>query len=92
MSRDPQGTRTDAELISALQRAWLLPKDGPTDPVIEAKFSLDSTVGDEGETIRHLSKFHAILILISQVPITVLAKSNCLLYAVLSSKTVVLSS
>ncbi|KAF5360296.1 hypothetical protein D9758_009166 [Tetrapyrgos nigripes] len=45
---DPTGMRTDAELISLLQRAWLLPKEGSVDPVIEAKFSLDSTVGDEG--------------------------------------------
>lgn len=45
---DPLGVRTDAELISALQRAWLLPKTGPVDPAVEAKFSLDSTVGDEG--------------------------------------------
>jgi ABC-type multidrug transport system fused ATPase/permease subunit len=45
---DPQGTRTDAELISALQRAWLLPREGPPDPAAEAKFSLDSKVGDEG--------------------------------------------
>ncbi|KAK1229440.1 hypothetical protein PQX77_007488 [Marasmius sp. AFHP31] len=45
---DPLGTRTDAELISALQRSWLLPKEGPVDPEIEAKFSLDSAVGDEG--------------------------------------------
>ncbi|KAF9466008.1 multidrug resistance-associated ABC transporter [Collybia nuda] len=45
---DPQRLRTDAELISVLQRAWLLPKDGSSDPVAEAKFSLDSTVGDEG--------------------------------------------
>ncbi|KAH9476173.1 ABC-type transporter cicA [Psilocybe cubensis] len=42
------GLRTDAELISILQRAWLLPKDGPVDPSVEAKFSLDSVVGDEG--------------------------------------------
>ncbi|KAF7373650.1 Oligomycin resistance ATP-dependent permease YOR1 [Mycena sanguinolenta] len=46
---DPQGTKTDAELISVLQRAWLLPRDGePPDPVADAKFSLDSTIGDEG--------------------------------------------
>lgn len=45
---DPQGLRTDAELISVLQRAWLLPNDGTADPIAEAKFSLDSTVGDEG--------------------------------------------
>ncbi|KAE9399630.1 multidrug resistance-associated ABC transporter [Gymnopus androsaceus JB14] len=45
---DPMGTRTDAELISALQRAWLLPRDGTKDPAAEAKFSLDATVGDEG--------------------------------------------
>ena len=46
--RDPQGLRTDAELISSLQRSWLLPKDGPPDPAAEAKFSLDSNVGDDG--------------------------------------------
>lgn len=45
---DPQGTRTDAELISALQRAWLLPKDGKEDKASEAKFSLDSDVSEEG--------------------------------------------
>ncbi|KAF5390987.1 hypothetical protein D9757_004049 [Collybiopsis confluens] len=45
---DPMGTRTDAELISALQRAWLLPRDGTKDPAAEAKFNLDATVGDEG--------------------------------------------
>ncbi|KAJ4474268.1 multidrug resistance-associated ABC transporter [Lentinula aciculospora] len=45
---DPMGTCTDAELISALQRVWLLPRDGMKDSVAEAKFSLDATVGDEG--------------------------------------------
>lgn len=45
---DPQGTRTDAELISALRRAWLLPQDGASDPSTEAKFSLDAVVGEEG--------------------------------------------
>ncbi|TFK36264.1 cadmium ion transporter [Crucibulum laeve] len=45
---DPQRLRTDAELITVLQRAWLLPRDGSSDPAAEAKFSLDSTVGDEG--------------------------------------------
>ncbi|KAF5354262.1 hypothetical protein D9756_007067 [Leucocoprinus leucothites] len=46
---DPQGTRTDAELISALQRAWLLPREGSTpNPAAEAKFSLNATIGDEG--------------------------------------------
>jgi hypothetical protein len=47
---DPQRLRTDAELISVLQRAWLLPRDGTSDPAAEAKFSLDSTVGDEGQS------------------------------------------
>lgn len=46
--RDPKGLCTDAELISVLQRAWLLPRDGTSDPAAEVKFSLDSTVGDEG--------------------------------------------
>ena len=45
---DPQRLRTDAELISILQRAWLLPREGVTDPTAESKFSLDSKVGDEG--------------------------------------------
>ncbi|KAG6854367.1 hypothetical protein C0991_007872 [Blastosporella zonata] len=45
---DPQRLRTDAELISVLQRAWLLPSGDSVDPAAEAKFSLDSTVGDEG--------------------------------------------
>ncbi|KAG6834633.1 hypothetical protein H0H93_008469, partial [Arthromyces matolae] len=45
---DPQWSKTDAELISMLQRAWLLPPDGTSDPVAEAKFSLNSAVGDEG--------------------------------------------
>ncbi|KAI0717423.1 multidrug resistance-associated ABC transporter [Cerioporus squamosus] len=45
---DPQHSRTDAEIIDSLKRAWLLPRDGPVDPATEAKFSLDSTVSDEG--------------------------------------------
>jgi len=48
MCRDPQNSRTDAELISVLQRAWLLPRDGTADPVADAKFSLDSNISDEG--------------------------------------------
>ncbi|EJU01830.1 hypothetical protein DACRYDRAFT_52395 [Dacryopinax primogenitus] len=47
-SRDPTATRTDAELISALQRAWLLPQAGQSDPIAEAKFDLDGAVTDEG--------------------------------------------
>lgn len=47
-TRDPEASRTDAELISVLQRAWLLPRDGHSDPNAEAKFSLESTIGDEG--------------------------------------------
>ena len=36
-------------MISALKRAWLLPKEGePADPAAEAKFALDTTVSDEG--------------------------------------------
>jgi ATP-binding cassette, subfamily C (CFTR/MRP), member 1 len=45
---DPLNTKTDAELTSLLQRAWLLPQDGVKDPAAEAKFSLDASVGDEG--------------------------------------------
>ncbi|KAJ7224679.1 hypothetical protein GGX14DRAFT_651368 [Mycena pura] len=45
---DPHKTKTDAELICLLQRAWLLPREGIKDPVAEAKFSLDTSVGDDG--------------------------------------------
>ncbi|KAJ7224699.1 multidrug resistance-associated ABC transporter, partial [Mycena pura] len=45
---DPHKTKTDAELICLLQRAWLLPREGTKDPVAEAKFSLDASVGDDG--------------------------------------------
>ncbi|KAF7297335.1 Multidrug resistance-associated ABC transporter protein [Mycena indigotica] len=46
---DPQNSKTDTELISVLQRAWLLPRPGEApDPIAEAKFSLDSKIGDEG--------------------------------------------
>jgi len=46
---DPQASKTDAELISVLQRAWLLPREGDSpDPIADSKFSLDSTIGDEG--------------------------------------------
>ncbi|KAH8110166.1 multidrug resistance-associated ABC transporter [Phellopilus nigrolimitatus] len=46
---DPQKTCTDAEILSALRRSWLLPAEGtPIDPAVEAKFSLESAVGDEG--------------------------------------------
>jgi ATP-binding cassette, subfamily C (CFTR/MRP), member 1 len=51
--RDPENTRTDAELISALQRAWLLPREGPTDSATEAKFGLNATVSDEGTIASH---------------------------------------
>ncbi|KZT33501.1 multidrug resistance-associated ABC transporter [Sistotremastrum suecicum HHB10207 ss-3] len=44
---DPLNTRTDAEIITALRRTWLLPQNG-ADAAAEAKFSLDSVVGDEG--------------------------------------------
>lgn len=49
--RDPQATRTDDELIEALKRSWLLPREGPVDPATEAKFSLDAAVTDEGKLI-----------------------------------------
>ena len=74
--RDPEGTRTDAELISALQRTWLLPKDGAHDAAAEAKFSLDSVVGDDGNNYsagekqmlalcRALAKNSRIIVLVS---------------------------
>ena len=53
-SSDPQRTRTDAELISVLQRVWLLPKDNNSiAPTNETKFDLDTIVGDEG-LFRHI--------------------------------------
>ncbi|KNZ81013.1 Multidrug resistance-associated protein 1 [Termitomyces sp. J132] len=42
---DPKGLCTDAELVSVIQRAGLLSR---SDPTVDVKFSLDSTVGDEG--------------------------------------------
>ena len=48
LRRDPQRTRTDAELISILQQADITTTDGIADPVAEAKFGLDSVVNDEG--------------------------------------------
>ena len=60
-NRDPQNTRTDAELLDALRRAWLLPKEGvAVDPTTEAKFSLDSAVNDEGMCPRypHFPHYH----------------------------------
>lgn len=47
-SSDPQHLRTDAELISVLQRTWLLPQEVGSDPITEAKFNLDASIGDEG--------------------------------------------
>ncbi|CAK5271230.1 unnamed protein product [Mycena citricolor] len=36
-------------MLSVLQRAWLLPRPGePSDPIAEAKFSLNCTIGDDG--------------------------------------------
>ncbi|KAJ7753347.1 multidrug resistance-associated ABC transporter [Mycena maculata] len=45
---DPSNTSTDAELIAALQRAWLLPRAGVVDTAAEAKFGLNASVTDEG--------------------------------------------
>ena len=62
LNRDPQNTRTDAELLDVLKRAWLLPKDGTeVDPTTEAKFSLNSAVSDEG---MHAVPAHSVLTLI----------------------------
>ncbi|KAH6879589.1 cadmium ion transporter [Coprinopsis sp. MPI-PUGE-AT-0042] len=45
---DPLRQRTDAELLSVLQRVGLLPPAGTSDAVAESKFGLDSVIGDEG--------------------------------------------
>jgi ATP-binding cassette, subfamily C (CFTR/MRP), member 1 len=57
---DPTRSRTDAEVISALQRAWLLPRDGTKDPIAEAKFGLNSSVGDDGlaSLVNYISYTH----------------------------------
>ena len=56
LNRDPQNTRTDAELLDVLKRAWFLPKDRTeVDLATEAKFSLDSAVSDEGRKSSHKS-------------------------------------
>ena len=75
-NRDPLNTRTDAEILDALKRAWLLPKEGPVDPVTEAKFSLDSQVSDEGTGL-HLMTISLVLTSYMQAPTTALARSNC---------------
>lgn len=51
MCRDPQRTRTDAELIAVLQRTDTTTTDKFADPVTEAKFGLDSVVNEEGMSI-----------------------------------------
>ena len=38
-----------------LQRTWLLPQDGVSDPSAEAKFGLDAIIGDEGGHVLHRS-------------------------------------
>ncbi len=54
---DPQHTQTDAELISVLQRVWLLPKDNHSIALTnENKFNLDTIVGDGG-LFRHILHF-----------------------------------
>jgi len=62
--RDPLNTQTDAEMISVLQHVWLLPRDQPSDPATEAKFSLDCAISDEGMffyvTIMILSLSHPV--------------------------------
>jgi len=43
----PHGTRTDDRLISALQPAWRLPKDGKGDMISKAMFSMELVVSRE---------------------------------------------
>ncbi|KAJ2926067.1 hypothetical protein H1R20_g11028, partial [Candolleomyces eurysporus] len=45
---DPHHLRTDAEILTALQRASLLPAQGIVDQIAEDKFRLDASVTDEG--------------------------------------------
>jgi len=61
LNRDPHKLRTDAELISAMQRASLIGANG-TDDTVEDKFMLDSIVSDEGEFSCHLRRFRLKLI------------------------------
>ena len=61
MRRDPQRTRTDAELISILQQADITTTDGIADPLAEVKFGLYSVVNDEGMPIFFPRKSIAVL-------------------------------
>lgn len=45
---DPLHTRTDAELLSAMRKSWLLSSDRSDENAGDSRFTLDSTVGDEG--------------------------------------------
>ncbi|EJD45474.1 cadmium ion transporter [Auricularia subglabra TFB-10046 SS5] len=48
---DPLNTRTDAELLDILRKAHLLPPAGKSDPVAEARFTLDASLGQEGVSL-----------------------------------------
>ncbi|EJD40251.1 cadmium ion transporter [Auricularia subglabra TFB-10046 SS5] len=48
---DPLNTRTDAELLRILRKAHLLPPPGKSDPVAEARFTLDASLGQEGVSL-----------------------------------------
>ena len=76
--RDPQTTKTDAELIEALKRAWLLPREGTADAAAEAKFSLDAPVNDEGTLPLQTISFVALADWSLKARTTVLARSNFL--------------
>lgn len=52
--RDPMGTRTDAELLEVLRRAWLLPSSSTSSSADAGKFNLDSVVSDEGNAFHEL--------------------------------------
>jgi hypothetical protein len=76
---DPKSLRTDVELISMLQRAQLLPRDSP-DPTADKKFSLGSTVSDEGSLCSAFSICH--LLTRMKALILVPGRSNFLLFVV----------
>ena len=79
---------TDAEVISALRRAWLIPPEGTAmDSAAERKFSLDATVSDEGKWEFQLDDRD--LINVAKALITAPGRSNSWHLRELSSRTVV---
>jgi len=59
-------TRTDAELLEALRRAWLIPSSGAEEEDT-GKFNLDTVVSDEGLFFHFLKRIESLRRLIERV-------------------------